>query len=77
MTPFLTPIVLESLSKKISNARWIVSYDDTIEVNKMYSTQIKRVKYSLLHTARNVRIGEEILFFSKGLMMPQISYELI
>lgn len=59
--------------QKIPNSHWIVSYDDTFEINKMYPEEIRRIKYSLLHTARNVRKGAEILFFSKNLVMPLLS----
>ncbi len=59
--------------QKIPNAHWIVSYDNTSQINKMYPKEIRRVKYSLLHTARDVHEGKEILFFSKNLYLPPIT----
>jgi len=56
--------------RKIPNAHWIVSYDNTAQINKMYPKEVRRIKYSLLHTARDVHEGKEILFFSKNLFLP-------
>ncbi len=59
--------------RKIPNAHWLVSYDNTPEINRMYPTkEIRSVKYNLLHTARTVREGKEILFFSNNLVLPEI-----
>ena len=52
--------------KKIKNAKWIVSYDNTPEIKDMYQGCRKK-EYSFFHTAYNARVGKEILFFSNGL----------
>ncbi len=57
--------------KKIENAKWIVSYDNTREINKMYISCPKK-KYTFFHTAYNAREGKEVLFFSKNIILPKI-----
>ncbi len=58
--------------KKIKNARWIVSYDNTPEIKKIYRG-FKKIEYSLIHTARETRVGKEVLFFNKNLIVPQVA----
>lgn len=62
----------EKVSKeiqKIKNIHWIVSYDNTPEIKKIYEWVPKRnkIEYSLIHTARNTRKGKEIIFSSHSL----------
>lgn len=57
--------------QKIKNARWIVSYDNTTEIKKMYSG-CKKKEYTFFHTAYNARIGKEILFYSSNLNIPRV-----
>jgi len=57
--------------KKMKNAKWIVSYDNTPEIIKMYNRCNKK-EYVFFHTAYNTRIGKEVLFFSKNLVIPRI-----
>ncbi|MBA7470046.1 hypothetical protein ES707_05323 [subsurface metagenome] len=57
--------------KKIRKAKWIVSYDNTMEIKKLYSG-CKRKEYALMHTAYKAKEGREILFFSKNLIVPEI-----
>lgn len=56
--------------KNINNVKWIVSYDNVPEIKKLYSDCVKK-EYSFKHTAYNSRIGEEILFFSPSLKIPE------
>ena len=58
--------------KKIKNAKWIVSYDNTSEIKKMYD-KCKKREYAFFHTAYNARMGKEILFFSRDLLIPRVS----
>lgn len=55
--------------KSIKNIKWIVSYDNVPEIQSMYSDCIKK-EYSFKHTAYNSRLGQEILFFSPDLIIP-------
>jgi len=57
--------------KRMRNARWIVSYDNVPEIKNLYK-DIKKKEYSLLHTANEIRIGKEILFFSDNLLIPRV-----
>jgi len=53
--------------KSIKNIKWIVSYDNVLEIKNLYSNCDKK-EYSFKHTAHSARIGKEILFFSSGLL---------
>jgi DNA adenine methylase len=50
-------------------APWVVSYDDTPEIRKLYS-RIPTRKLRLLHTARSAHEGAEVLFFASSLHIP-------
>lgn len=52
------------------NAPWIVSYDDVPEIRKLYRGTPSR-RFELLHTARSLRKGKEVLFFSRELKIPK------
>ncbi|WP_293741612.1 DNA adenine methylase [uncultured Pedobacter sp.] len=57
--------------KSIRNIKWIVSYDNVPEIQKMYKGCNKK-EYSFKHTAYHSRTGNEILFFSNNLRTPSI-----
>ena len=61
----------QTLSKYLLQLRspWIVSYDDASETRKLYKDVASR-RLRLLHTAREVRKGEEVLYFSPVLRVP-------
>ena len=56
--------------KKINNAKWIVSCDDTQEIKKIYRG-CKKKECSLFHTVYKMHQGKEVLFFSKNLKIPR------
>jgi DNA adenine methylase len=58
--------------KEIKNINWIVSYDNTPEIEKLYNWVSKELtkKYSFNHSAHKAKEGKEILFFSKNLLVP-------
>lgn len=58
--------------KDIKNINWIVSYDNTPEIENIYKwVSIKRSKkYSVNHSTYEARKGKEILFLSKNLVIP-------
>jgi DNA adenine methylase len=58
--------------KQIKNIKWIVSYDNLEEIKKLY-IHYPYKEYSFKHTAYKTRIGNEILFFSKNMIQPNIS----
>ncbi len=60
--------------KEIRNINWIISYDNTPEIEKIYKWVSKKLtkKYSFNHSAYRAREGKEILFFSNNLLVPNI-----
>ncbi|ROI10074.1 DNA adenine methylase [Chryseobacterium sp. H3056] len=57
--------------KAIRNIKWIVSYDNVPEINRLYADTPTK-EYSFKHTAYNSRDGQEVLFFSHNINRPQI-----
>lgn len=57
--------------KSIENIKWIVSYDNVPEIQKLYSDCQKK-EFSFKHTAYQSRVGKEILFFSNNVSQPRI-----
>lgn len=55
--------------QKIKKIHWIISYDNTAEIEKIYNWigDSSKIKYSFNHSAYKAREGKEILFFSKNL----------
>jgi DNA adenine methylase len=53
---------------KIKKAKWIVSYDNTEFIQNIYLDYAIK-EYSLSHTAHRPKIGQEILIFSKKLII--------
>ncbi len=51
--------------------KWVVTYDDHAEVRRLYRGSPRR-HYSLGYTARDRRRGEEVMFFSPGLVAPRL-----
>ncbi|MCX6752423.1 MAG: DNA adenine methylase [Candidatus Nomurabacteria bacterium] len=58
--------------QEIKNTKWIVSYDNTPEIKKLYLDS-KKKEYSFFHTAYEIREGKEVLFSSCGLIIPRIA----
>jgi DNA adenine methylase len=58
--------------QKIKNIKWIVSYDNTPKIKKLYSDS-KMKEYSFFHTAYEIREGKEVLFYSNDLIIPRIA----
>jgi DNA adenine methylase len=53
--------------KGIKNLHWIVSYDDTKEINQVYNWVKRKINFNLIHNASKPKIGKEVLFFSNDL----------
>jgi len=58
--------------KNIKSINWIVSYDNTPEIEEFYKwvSKERTKKYSFNHSAYKAKEGKEILFFSKNLVTP-------
>lgn len=63
---------VSEMIKKIKNSRWIVSYDNVLEIKFLYR-EFKKIEYSLRYTAHKPKIGREILFFDKNLSIPNVN----
>jgi DNA adenine methylase len=63
--------VVSDKIKTIENHKWIVSYDNVMEIQKLYSDCPKK-EFSFKHTAYQIREGKEILFLSKNIKQPEI-----
>jgi DNA adenine methylase len=57
--------------KAIKNIRWIVSYDNVVEIRNLYAECGKK-EFEFKHTAYEIREGKEILFFSPNIEQPKI-----
>ncbi|WP_291148191.1 DNA adenine methylase [Flavobacterium sp. UBA7680] len=57
--------------KSIHNIHWIVSYDDNINIEKLYK-DLPTKKYSFNHSAGQSKSGKEIMFFSNNLKQPSV-----
>jgi DNA adenine methylase len=57
--------------KSIQNIKWIVSYDNVPEIQKLYAECPKK-EFSFKHTAYEIREGKEIMFFSENIVQPEI-----
>lgn len=49
--------------------KWVVSYDNAPEICEIYSQSTSR-EHALTYTAHEKKIGNEVLFFSPGLAVP-------
>ena len=64
--------IAEFVKKSLKDRHWIVSYDDTPEIRKLYSP-LKRITYQVGYNARDVRRGTEVMFFAPGLRIPAMT----
>lgn len=60
------------VTNRISKQKWMVSYDDAKPIRRMYS-KYRHLTYRIGYSAREVRAGQEIIFFSKQLRIPPLS----
>ena len=56
--------------KQISNAAWILTYDDCAEIRELYSGWARIHPFSLRYSAREKYQGKEILIAPKWLQLP-------
>jgi len=66
-------IAVGEVIKNIKSVQWIVSYDDHPEIRKIYSN-FRQKTHELIHSAHGPRIGKEIIFFSRKLLIPRKIY---
>ena len=59
------------LLSELKETRWVVSYDDVEEIRRLYSRSTC-VKYLIRYSAKRRYRGREIMFFSKGMEIPEL-----
>lgn len=57
------------VTKRIKRQKWVVSYDNVDAIRELYSGS-NSIVYGLGYSAREVSVGSEVMFFSKGLQIP-------
>lgn len=62
---------VQNAVRKLSHP-WLISYDDVPDIRRLYCGLPSR-RITLLHTARSLRVGREIMFFSETMKIPRIS----
>lgn len=61
--------IAKTIQKKKFKRDWIVSYDNTEEIRAMYQLS-KSLSYGLNYTAQRRYVGNEVMFFSQSLVIP-------
>jgi DNA adenine methylase len=56
---------------KMNNRYWITSYDNVSPIKKLYSG-FRSVVYNVGYSARETRIGKEVMFFSPKMEIPEL-----
>jgi len=65
--------LLSEAIKTIRNAAWVVSYDNTEEINKLYSWVEQSAYFNLKHFVNHVKDGKEVLFFRDSLNIDRVT----
>jgi DNA adenine methylase len=63
--------VAKLIEAKMGNRFWIVSYDNVPAIKKLYSS-FRSIVYNVGYTARETRLGKEVMFFSPKLAVPDL-----
>ncbi len=58
------------LQSRVFRFKWVVSYDNAQEICDMYRLS-QGLEYGLHYTAQKRYVGNEVMFFSKGLKVPE------
>jgi DNA adenine methylase len=61
----------EFIEANMEDRSWIVSYDNVAPIKKLYSG-FRSVVYNVGYSARENRQGREVMFFSPGLLIPDL-----
>lgn len=64
-------VAIAKLVKNNIKHKWVVSYDYTPEIIKMYK-ECNSINYGINYSAQNRYSGAEVMFFSKDLIIPDI-----
>lgn len=61
--------IAKKLQQKGFKWPWVVSYDNVAEIRAMYQLS-KSLQYGLSYTAQRRYVGNEVMFFSHGIVVP-------
>lgn len=61
-----------TLMSELEKPRWVVSYDDVEAINRLYAFA-PRLRYTIGYSARRRKRGHEVMFFSKGMAVPELA----
>lgn len=59
------------IGEKMNNRNWLVSYDNVGAIRSLYS-RFRSIVYNVGYSARESRVGKEVMFFSPELMIPTL-----
>lgn len=62
--------IAEFVTNRLQRQKWIVSYDNTEAIHKMYAGY-RHIAYGLSYSARESREGSEVMFFCKNMRIPK------
>ena len=62
--------------RSMQSVHWLVSYDDVLPIQEMYSGA-PALQYTIGYSARNVLRGREAMFFSDGLIVPEVEGSMV
>ena len=57
---------------QLDGLRWVVSYDDVDAIRSLYAFAPSLLRYSIGYSARSRTQGHEVMFFSKGMAIPEL-----
>ena len=60
------------ITAHMRNGAWIVSYDNVAPIKELYS-DFRSIVYNVGYSAREVRIGKEVMFFSPRMEIPEVA----
>ncbi|CAA2154547.1 hypothetical protein MBRA_00221 [Methylobacterium brachiatum] len=61
---------------QLNHVSWVVSYDDVGPIADLYRSD-QGIRYSIGYSARKRVVGKEAMFFSAGLMVPEVHGSMI
>lgn len=62
--------IASAVLERIRRQCWIVSYDNVAPIRSLYKG-LPQMTYELGYSAREIRTGSEVMFFSPGLVVPE------
>ena len=60
------------LLAELDGPRWVVSYDDVDAIRSLYAFAPSLLQYTIGYSARSHTQGREVMFFSKGMAVPEL-----